>query len=74
MSKQQKRIEGLKNNPRDVRPEELEAVVVAAGFKPRMGKGDHRVYSKGDRRVTIDFGRSPCHPKSVKDVLEAIEE
>ena len=42
MSKKQKRLEQIKNNPKGVRPEELEALLFSFGFMARSAKGDRR--------------------------------
>jgi predicted RNA binding protein YcfA (HicA-like mRNA interferase family) len=46
-----------------------------SGFQHLRSKGSHRIYGKGDLRVTVPFhsGRV-LHPKIVKQVIEMIEE
>lgn len=73
MGKREKRIESLRNAPNSVRPQELEQVLLDAGFKPRVGKGDHRNYSRGHRDFTIDFGQRPVKPIYVKKVLAMLD-
>ena len=54
---------------------EAEQALLAAGFAWLRSKGSHRIYGKGDLRVTVPFhGNQTLHPKIVKQVLEAIEE
>lgn len=62
----------MKANPKGVRPEDMEAALLRAGFTMRAGKGDHRVYARGGLRVTLDFGRSPALSVYVGQVLAAI--
>lgn len=74
MSKKAKRLEAIKNNPKTVRPEELEAALIEAGFAKRQGKGDHVRFTKGNTALTIDYRRPYVLSVYVKQVLEAIEE
>jgi predicted RNA binding protein YcfA (HicA-like mRNA interferase family) len=54
---------------------EAEALLLKAGFVWLRSKGSHRIYAKGRRRVIVPFhGNATLHPKTVKEVLEAIEE
>jgi antitoxin HicB len=45
MSKQDKRLEAIRRNPKNVRFRELCTVLEAHGFTGRPGKGDHSVFS-----------------------------
>jgi len=50
-------------------------MLLKAGFARLRSKGSHRIYAKGLRRVVVPFhGGATLHPKTVKQVLEAIEE
>jgi predicted RNA binding protein YcfA (HicA-like mRNA interferase family) len=54
---------------------EAEALLLRSGFVWLRSKGSHRIYVKTDRRVVVPFHSSATlHPKTVKQVLEAIEE
>lgn len=54
---------------------EAEALLLKAGFVWLRSKGSHRIYIKRTRRVVVLFhGNATLHPKTVKEVLEAIEE
>jgi predicted RNA binding protein YcfA (HicA-like mRNA interferase family) len=54
---------------------EAEAMLLKAGFSWLRSKGSHRIYAKVERRVIVPFhGSATLHPKTVKQVLEAIEE
>jgi predicted RNA binding protein YcfA (HicA-like mRNA interferase family) len=54
---------------------EAETLLLQSGFQHLRSKGSHRIYGKGDLRVTVPFhsGRV-LHPKIVKQVIEMIEE
>jgi predicted RNA binding protein YcfA (HicA-like mRNA interferase family) len=54
---------------------ESEGLLLKAGFVWLRTKGSHRIYAKGSRRVIVPFhGNATLHPKTVKEVFEAIEE
>ena len=54
---------------------DAEALLLRAGFVWLRSKGSHRIYAKSGRRVVVPFhGNATLHPKTVKQVLEAIEE
>ena len=50
-------------------------MLLTAGLDWLRSKGSHRIYKKGGRRVVVPFhGNATLHPKTVKEVLEAIAE
>ena len=54
---------------------DAEAMLLRAGFVWLRSKGSHRIYAKSGRRVVVPFhGSATLHPKTIKQVLEAIEE
>lgn len=54
---------------------EAERLLLKAGFEFRRSKGSHRQYTKGSRRITLAFhAGKDLHPKTVKEVMEAIVE
>ena len=54
---------------------EAEAMLLKAGFTWLRSKGSHRIYELRGRRVVVPFQSGVIlHPKTVRQVLEAIEE
>ncbi len=54
---------------------DAERALLTAGFVHVRSKGSHRIYQKGQLRVTVPFhGRATLHPKIVKQTMEIIEE
>jgi predicted RNA binding protein YcfA (HicA-like mRNA interferase family) len=54
---------------------EAEKALLLAAFLHLRSKGSHRIYGKGQFRVTVPFhGSTILHPKIIKQVLEIIEE
>lgn len=71
MSKLEKLIERVKNNPKAVRFEELEKLLVKAGFKKRQStRGtSHYVYTKNGNHITIPFRKPYILETYVKEAL-----
>ena len=60
--------------PRLTAPE-AEAMLLRSGFIWLRSKGSHRIYQAGTRRVVVPFHAGvTLHPKTVKEVLDAIAE
>ncbi len=74
MSKLLKLFERARNNPRTVRFDELDKLLVRAEFARRQSrKGtSHYVYTKGEKRVTVPFDQPYVKEAYVKEALEAI--
>ena len=54
---------------------EAEAMLLRAGFVWLRSKGSHRIYQAGVRRVVVPFHAGvTLHPKTAKEVLDAIAE
>jgi predicted RNA binding protein YcfA (HicA-like mRNA interferase family) len=68
-------IAKLRKGRRSVAPDHMHALLLAAGFERRQGKGDHWIYTHADRGhlLTID-PRNPLLPAYVSKAIRAIEE
>jgi predicted RNA binding protein YcfA (HicA-like mRNA interferase family) len=54
--------------------QEAEKLLLDAGFVLLRSKGSHRIYFKNKMRVVIPFHAGKIlHPKTVKQVINAIE-
>ena len=54
---------------------EAQGKLLKAGFTWIRSSGSHRIYMKGGRRVVVPFhSGAVLHPKTVRQVVEAIEE
>ena len=54
---------------------DAESALLRAGFDHLRSKGSHRIYQKDNLRVIVPFhGSTTLHPKTIKQVLEIIEE
>ena len=57
MSKLEKLLEKIKNNPKAVRFEELDRILIAGGFVRRQPKGgsSHYVYQRDEKTIRVPF-------------------
>jgi predicted RNA binding protein YcfA (HicA-like mRNA interferase family) len=54
---------------------DAEKALLLASFAHLRSKGSHRIYGKGQFRVTVPFHSGEIlHPKIIKQVLEIIDE
>ncbi len=75
MSKREKAICKFRNNPQNVRYEELEALLIYLGFVKRQGSTSHAVFSiLGCLPITIPKRKPFLKPVYVKNVIKAIDE
>jgi len=75
MSKKKKLLDKMRRNPRNIRFEELENLLLAYGFEKRAGKGSHAIYKiRGKRPLTIPRKRPFLKPIYVKLALQMIEQ
>ncbi len=76
MTKREKRIKKLFQNPKTVSFKELDKVLKDSGFKLRQpGSGSsHYVYTKGEVQISVPFRRPFVKEVYAKRVLELLGE
>lgn len=76
MTKREKRVKRLFQNPKTVSFKELDKVLKDAGFECRQpGSGSsHFVYTKGNIQISVPFRRPFIKEVYVKRILELIGE
>jgi len=74
MSRRDKLLAKIRNNPRGVRFDELTKLLEWHGFELARVKGSHHLYLRGERRITIVWQRPQVDPAAVKEVLDHIAE
>ena len=75
MGKLEKLLEKIKNNPRHVRFEELDKILIRAGFEkrqPRKGLS-HYLYRKRDKIISIPYNEPHIKAHYVKEAISALE-
>mgnify|MGYP006313014565 CR=1 FL=1 len=76
MSKREKLLEKIRNNPRAVRFEDIDLLLTQYNFtrrQPRSGSS-HYFYSFGSYNITIARHKPYIHFKGVKEVLNILDE
>lgn len=74
MSKRDKAIERLRQNPKTVRFEDIDSLLLSFGFEKRQ-KSSHATYIlKNHRPITIPFRKPFILPVYVKNVLQLLDE
>lgn len=73
MTKRDKRIEAIRQNAKGHRPQEVERILLDAGFSARSGKGDHRVYELAAHSFTLDFGQNPVKPVYIRELVGLLD-
>jgi predicted RNA binding protein YcfA (HicA-like mRNA interferase family) len=74
MSKFEKDLAKLKQNPKNVHFEELEKILLRFGFTKRQRGSSHVVFTKGKNILTVPIKRPFLKAVYVKQALEVIEE
>ncbi|NPV73186.1 MAG: addiction module toxin, HicA family [Pelotomaculum sp.] len=75
MGKLEKLLQKIKNNPKQVRFEELDKILIRAGFtkrQPRKGSS-HYTYTKGSARITVPFNQPHIDSAYVKLAIKVLE-
>lgn len=74
MSKKEKLIQRVRQNPKNVRFEDIDQLLLSLGFEKRQ-KGSHATYIlKGQGRITVPFRKPFILPVYVKAVLGLLDE
>ena len=74
MSKKEKAIAKLRQNPRNVRFDELRGILLYLGFEERQGKGSHVVFTLGSHILTVPVQNAFLKPFYIKLALQKIDE
>lgn len=76
LSKLKKLLERIRNNPKTVRFEELDKILIKEGFNRRQSKKgtSHFYYTKGNKTLSVPFNKPYILECYVKDMLELISD
>ncbi|MBK9054179.1 MAG: type II toxin-antitoxin system HicA family toxin [Chloroflexi bacterium] len=74
MSQKENYWRELRQNPKNIRLEELEQILRWFGFETREGKGSHTVYKRGEYRMTVPYKKPFLKPIYIKLALEILDE
>jgi predicted RNA binding protein YcfA (HicA-like mRNA interferase family) len=74
MGKKEKLLQKIRQNPKNVRFEDIDKLLLSFGFEKRQ-RGSHATYIlKGQGRITIPFRKPFILPIYVKEVLKLLDE
>ena len=73
MSKKEKAIARLRQNPKNVRFEEIEKILLGLGFKKRQDGTSHATFTFGGHIVTVPKRKPFVKPKYVELVLVILD-
>lgn len=76
MTKRQKRLERIRDNPKNVRFEDLDQLLFDYGFARRQPRGgsSHYIYTRGKLRLTIPMNRPYLKEVYIRNVLKLLDE
>jgi len=74
MSKKEKALVKIKQNPKHVRFDELETILLKLGFTKRQDGTSHAIFTLGTHIVNIPKRKPFVKPKYVELVLAALDE
>jgi len=74
MSKIEKALVKLKQNPRNVRYQELETILLGLGFEKIIAKGSHTKFILGNHIIVVPFEKPFLKPIYIRLVLQVLEE
>jgi len=75
VTKREKRLERIRSNPKNVRFEDLDQLLIDFGFTLRQPRGgsSHYIYVREGFRLTIPINRPHLREVYVKQVLKLLE-
>lgn len=72
MANVEKIVKKMQQQPKGIRPEEVEKVLIANGYIPKRQKGSHKHYINADGDVITIKIENPIKVAYIKDVLNRI--
>lgn len=73
VAKRDKRIAAMRQNRKNVRPDELDTVLIAAGFAARQQGTSHKVYSHGSYVLPVPQRKPYLLPIYVTQALTLLD-
>ncbi len=74
MSKKEKAISKLRQNPKNIRFEEIETILIGLGFSKRQHGTSHATFTCGKLIITVPRQKPFVKPVYVKLLLEILDE
>ena len=74
MTKRDKLLDKVRNNPKAVTFDELVKLLTWYDFSLRRVKGSHHIYVRGACRITVVWRRPHVDPEAVLEVIDSIDD
>jgi len=74
MSRREKLLAKIRNNPKAVRFEELTSLLDWYGFEQRRSRGSHYSYRRGHHNLIVARHKPYVHSQTVKEALRILDE
>jgi predicted RNA binding protein YcfA (HicA-like mRNA interferase family) len=74
MTKRDKLIERMRRDPRSIRFDEIETLLLSLGFVKRQKGSSHVVFTLGSSEVVVPFRKPTVKPVYVQLVLALLDE
>jgi predicted RNA binding protein YcfA (HicA-like mRNA interferase family) len=75
MSQREKLLEKIRNHPKSVSFDDLDALLRLCGYEFKRVSGSHHIYArKGSPPISVTRHGAQVHSAAVKEVLRMIEE
>ena len=74
MTKREKQLQHLRDNPKNIRFEDIDTLLLGLGFIKRQRGTSHAVYTLGVHRITVPHHKPFIKAVYVKMVLEVLDE
>ncbi len=73
MTKREKLLAKLRQNPKNVRFEDVDLILTDLGFEKRQRGSSHAVYTLDTQRITVPFRKPFIKPIYIKQLLELLD-
>ena len=74
MTKRDKLIERMRCNPRSIRFDEIETLLLSLGFVKRQKGSSHAVFTLGSHQVVVPYRKPTVKPVYVQLILALLDE
>lgn len=74
MTKREKRLDAMRRNPKNMRPDDLDAVMRAAGCAVEHEGGSHKIYRHSGRQISVPQRKLFLLPEYVKQAVAILDE
>lgn len=74
MTQRDKLLKRMRENPKGIRPDEVDSLLIYYGFEKRRSGKNHCVYCFGETTLIVNFHCNYVHPQAIKEILATLSE